>query len=509
MSGSRRSAGFTGMRSGLLAALLVAGLGAATAAADQPTSSPASSSLPVAGRPPERLLLIALDAVPYSTVAELTDPGRGERTLFRDFSGPAAMISSFPSTTNIAMAGLLAPFGAAPSPGYEARFFDHRANRLRGGGAISYHLIDFPWRDLFDWQEPGLVSGMVAKLRPVRATEEEIRKALAKFTRSTSPIFLIYVANTDGIGHLDSPAALEPVLTVLDRELRELRSRPGAGEFHVVLFSDHGMAGGEPLENVRGEVRRRLRAAHFRVAQGLHGDQDAVIAELGMVSSFEVHTRPGYEGRAAAAVVAVPGVELCAYRNPYAGGEGWEVVGTGGSAWFGRREGSRGDLWAYRPRSGDPLGYGPVAERLGRETAPGDGSRGAPAGADWFSGDAWFEATVEHRFPDALHRLARSFELVSNPASVTCSVAPGHMFAAHRTAAVARVSIGRLRWTHGALDREPTLGFLMSDLPGWRAPAAVRFDRALVPFARAAAEIRARVEAPAASRPEAVARREK
>lgn len=455
--------------------------------------------------PPERLLLIALDAVPLATVAEVTDPARGERALFRGFSGPAAMVSSFPSSTNVAMAGLLAPFGATPSPGYEPRFFDRSANRLRGAGPISYHRIAFPWREVLDWQRPSLVSGMVGKLMPVRSSEKEIAAALRAFARSAEPVYLIYIGGTDGLVHLRSPAALGEVLAALDADLQALRAE--GLRFSTVLFSDHGMGGGEaPLINVRRGVRRSLRAAGFNLGTRLRDPADAVVAELGMVSNFEVHTQPGYEGRAAAAAAGTPGVGLCAYRNP-AGG--WEVVGGAegrgagepSAAWFGRREGAAGARWAYRPRRGDPLGYAPVAARLAADPAAAD--------TDWFPGQAWFDATVDARYPDALHRLARSFDLVTNPASVTCSTAAGHMYGAGRTAFVARLSIGHLRWTHGALDRDETLGFLMSDLPGWEAPAAVAFDRALAPFARAAEAIAARAAAPPAAAPPVVARRER
>ena len=491
--------------------------------------------------PPERLLLIALDAVPLAVVAEATDPARGDQALFAGFSGPAAMVSSFPSTTNVAMVGLLAPFGATPSPGYEPRFYDRAANRLRGGGAFSYHRLVFPWRQAFDWQDSGLVSGMVGKLMPLRSSDDEIAAGLRAFARSDAPVYLIYVANTDGLGHLKGPAAERDVLAALDRDLRELHA--SGVRFHTVLFSDHGMAGGpEPLVNVRKGVRRSLRAAGFTVRTRLRDPGDAVIASLGMVSNFEIYTQPGYEDRAAAALAAVPGVELCAFRNGAGDGDSWEVVGGaaafggGGRAWFGRRQGPEGDLWAYRTRSGDPLGYAPVAaslaaDRGGAAEAPaaatgtaasaaasassgvaaGSSSAeaaqastaatgtGAPAAAspssgaagDWFPAGAWFAATVDHRFPDALHRIASSFELVANPASVTCSAAPGYLYGARRTAIAARLSIGRLRWTHGALDRAPSLGFLMSDLPGWRAPKAVPFDEALAPFARAGQAIAA------------------
>ena len=210
-------------------------------------------------------------------MAELTDPARGEQALFPGFSGPAAMVSSFPSTTNVAMVGLLAPFGATPSPGYEPRFFDHAANRLRGGGAISYHRLVFPWRQVFDWQNSGLVSGMVGKLTPLHSTDDEIDAALDAFAASPQPVYLIYVGDTDGIGHLKGPPPFAPSSPALDAGLRRLHEQ--GVRFHTVLFSDHGMAGGPaPLVNVRQGVRRALRAAGFTVRPRLRDPGDAVIA---------------------------------------------------------------------------------------------------------------------------------------------------------------------------------------------------------------------------------------
>ena len=44
------------------------------------------------------------------------------------------------------------------------------------------------------------------------------------------------------------------------------------------------------------------------------------------------------------------------------------------------------------------------------------------------------------------------------------------------------LSVGHLKWTHGALDRNDTLGFLMSDVPGFRLEGAVRSFDALRPL---------------------------
>jgi hypothetical protein len=117
------------------------------------------------------------------------------------------------------------------------------------------------------------------------------------------------------------------------------------------------------------------------------------------------------------------------------------------------------------------LGLVPVTERL----ADHDG---------WVSDAALFTVTVRGEYPDPLRRLAQAFELVENPASVVCSVAAGHMYGAKRTEMLARVAKGPLRWTHGALTSDASLGFLLSDAPGWSPPAAVRASDALVPFLR-------------------------
>ena len=75
--------------------------------------------------------------------------------------------------------------------------------------------------------------------------------------------------------------------------------------------------------------------------------------------------------------------------------------------------------------------------------------------------------------------------MVLNPASIVCSLESGFMFGAPRTAALARFGKGRLRWTHGALSKEPSLGFPNDDSPDWKPPRAARFDEGLLPFVEA------------------------
>ena len=64
-------------------------------------------------RPP-RVLFIAIDAVPFATMAE---SAADERNGFlRSLRGPVPLISTFPSTTSLALAAILQPIGVSGSP---------------------------------------------------------------------------------------------------------------------------------------------------------------------------------------------------------------------------------------------------------------------------------------------------------------------------------------------------------------------------------------------------------
>jgi len=430
--------------------------------------------------PPPRIVFIALDAVPYEVVAELTDEERGEAAIFRRFKPPVPLISTFPSTSNLAFGGILERLGVEHSPGYESRFFDRRANRRRGGGPRSYFRIRFPWRDFFDWRTTSLFRKTMRGFHPVRSNLRAIDRSLEAFLASEQRVYFIYYGGTDLLGHMHGPRALEAVLRGLDRDLEELRRRTPNQPFYAVLFSDHGQAGGTPLKNVRRDLKQALAAAGYRVAGRLRGPRDVVFMPYGLVSSLVLFTREGEERPVAEIAASTAGVEFCVAAS--AGG--WRVESRRGSAEIRRRDGDGIPRWSYRRLSGDPLQLGPLL------AAAGDGEV-------WRSDRWWLRATRDRAFPDPLYRISRAFDLVDNPASVICSLAPGHMYGAIKTELLARISIGRLRWTHGALERQASLGFVLSDLPGWQPDGAVRFSDALAPFARPAGleVIRAQAEA--------------
>lgn len=441
-----------------------------------------------------RILFFALDAVPFDLVERLTDPALGDDRLFAGYSRPTPLVSSFPATSSLAFTGLLEPFELERPPGYEAKFFDRDANRIRGGGLVSYRKISFGWREFFTWRYGDPVKRALASARPVKGAVREVEWGLARFAEADDPEFHAYSALTDAVAHLEGPEGLIPALRALDAGIHRLRTQNPERKFHAVIYSDHGIAGGEPLDNVREPVQQALTAAGFTLSSRLLTRRDAVMVPFGLVSSFEVYVQHGRGEEVARILGPVPGVDLCVARQSNGAGEPpWHenryvVAGDAGQALLLRRSmpgatasAPQRTLWAYRPQEGaDPLAYQSVVETLEERAARESEHLELPAG--WYPDTWWLEASADHLYPDAPYRLASTFDLVTHTASTVCSVAPGHMYGAWTTDLAARLSGGRLEWTHGALTRQSSLGFLLTDLPGWQAPEVMRFDEALDPF---------------------------
>ena len=417
----------------------------------------------------KRRLFISLDAVPYQMAADVMDPALGDDALFQGFKGPERLVSTFPSSTSVALPGILGPIGLERSPGYEARFFDWQQKRVRGGGPVSYGKIRFAWREFFDWGRKGPAGSAIEAVKPVKSGIKRLRNAVDDFVSSDKDEFWIYSAATDIAGHVISPQAHKDFFRALDAMIREARRASPDRPFDVVVFSDHGMDGGEPLINVFKPAKKALEQSGFKVKERLKEPQVVVLTPFGLVSNFEAYTQDENKPRVAETLAAVEGVDLCAYKLE----SGWRVESHRGSATILQKEFEGHLWWSYQPHHGDPLEFQEVLEALEQRGLAREG---------WLPDEACFEATIDAENPDPFYRIAHAFELVTNPASVICSVGRGFMYGAPHTSTLAKFGKGRLRWTHGSLNREATLGFLFSDVEGWQPSAAVRFDQAILPF---------------------------
>ncbi len=419
-----------------------------------------------------RTLLIGVDAIPYELVVKLTDPALGEKALFKGMRGPVAVINTFPSDSYVAWTGLLQPFGSDKALGYEACYFNRAEFQLRG--CFSLVKVPAPWQDVFDWTWEGLVRKGLAYGWPKSYSVHEVEEGLAAFMDSDKQVFKMYVVSTDALGHIFGPDAQAEFLRALDRALQALRQKYPQRPFHTVLVSDHGMAGGAPLKNTWPPIAATLAKAGFRVGNSVEQKSDVTVVKFGLVSGFVTYTWSGAELEVASLLASVPGVDLCAVE----GQSGWRLLSARGEALIERKPGQSEPLWSYQALTGDPLGYEPLVAALRSQA-------GAPR-EQWFTDSLWFKESKNHFYPDALYRIAEAFELVENPASIVCSNSPGYMFGSLFTEYVSLPTIGALRWTHGALYRDASLGFLMTDVPQWPISDLVRFDRALAPLAELA-----------------------
>ncbi|HET7370672.1 MAG TPA: hypothetical protein VFK45_07535 [Gammaproteobacteria bacterium] len=413
------------------------------------------------GSPP-RTLIIGIDAIPYTLACDVA----GEEGRFAGFQGPAAVDSTFPSISYTAWSNLLQPLGSTKPLGYETRYFDADDKKLKGG--LSLVEVPASWKETFDWKMHGLVRTAIAYGMPRRYSIWELKHGLQAFAESASAIFSMYIVSTDGLAHLSGPDGLAEVLTAVDDQLKAFKAQHPDMPFNTVMLSDHGIAGGEPLINCWPAVRRAVRGAGFRVCRRLVGDADVVFNPYGLLTNFVLYSPSARQNALAEVVAQAPGVDLAVVRD---GDRAWRVYSDRGQATVERRRGGKGWLWRYRAVSGDPLGYAAIVAAMRR--------RAGDAAAQWFSDRWWFELTRRSFYPDALHRLAQSFELTDTPPSVICSCTPGYMFGGLKTEYISRATVGRLRWSHGALHRDASLGFMMTDLPEWTAPEMVRAEEAL------------------------------
>ncbi len=427
--------------------------------------------------PPTRYLLLCLDGVGYGLVRETHRKGE-----LRNFLPPAPLITAFPTLTNTGLVEVLEPLGAEPARGYEDRYFDSRANRLRGTvfhRLSQKYFVESTFRGLFHYH-PNSIRMTFEYALPVMGPwlngAVSLHGIKKKFLASEEPIFLAYFDSSDLAAHLYGQWLVRRQLRALDRWAGKLRSEAGQ-PVEVIVFSDHG--------NHRGRMRRvdlksALRAAGFRPEGKLRDERSVVMAAYGLVSAAALYTPEGQEAAVAQALQQVEGVDLVAHRQDGV----VHVAGRAGSATIERRESQQGARFRYRAEAGDPLRLECRVEEL--EAA-------GRADADGFIAESdWLRATADHIYPDPLRRLWAAFDgLVEHPAGVIVSLEEDYYAGSPLLDLFAW-----LQATHGSLRREQSRGMVLSTDPALLLPYRGPFTgKNLLP------RVRDLLEPPAAGEP--------
>lgn len=387
----------------------------------------------------QRHLIICVDSVPYSVMAELWREGH-----FRDFHPPSRLISTFPSDTNPALTEI---FGTEKTPGIEDRYYDRAEHRIAGGKWD--HMVrkdrstDASFHRVFDYEEHPRY-GALMYLAPYLVSDHDLGQCRMAFWRCylskppDEPIVL-YIGSTDAVSHKRGREGLRRQLLKLERMLDEIVCATG-GTLRISLFSDHGnnLVNSDTMIDLENHLARH----GFRLATALAEDGDVVVPRFGLVGDVCLYTDEENKEPLAGALASLRGVDFAIYEK---GGE-ITVVSARGKAKIERR----GDRYRYRIIEGDPLGLADALKKLeDYENLDADG---------FADDDLWLGAAEGRVYPDILRRAvdAMTNHVVNRP-DVILSLEEGFCCGSG--------AFGRmidLLGTHGSAGAAQSLGMAMS-----------------------------------------------
>ncbi len=422
-------------------------------------SEPAGAAL-APGASPARSLVLMLDGVPWAVMDSLRRAGH-----FQAFARPSLVVSPFPSITTVAFRDI---WREVPTPGYEDRWFDRGANRLRGGAweILTGHEASATFKRHVDVEGAALVSGLAYAFPEALAGVElnELRAGIFQAQREHADV-VAYDCTTDAVAHEVGRPAQVALLLRVEELVDEVRRR--YPEIRIDLLSDHG---NDFVPSHQLPLDQALAGAGLRLANRLERPGDVVVPRFGLVGSVAFYASPVDRPALVRALARAPGVDFVVWEQDSAL---W-VEGADGRA----RIDADADLsrFRYTPETGDPLGLDFARARL---HAAGE------LDADGFAPDsAWLRESFATPYADALRRLVRAYRgEVRNPATVLASLAPGGHFGD-----VVGDRVTRMFGTHGSLRTAGSSAFYMSTRGP--APEVIRSD-ALLGYLPAAVQPRA------------------
>jgi hypothetical protein len=397
-----------------------------------------------AGSTRPRRLLLCLDGVPYEVIKAAK--GRG---LFGAFGEPSALLSPFPTLTNVALSRML---GASAPPGYESLYFDRAARELRGGiskyvGRRTPDKVPSSYMDELDYQEP-LPFEFLIYVAPERVWRADFRRFHERFRAAPRDRdYFAFLKGTDGLLHICGRQKLDVALESLDAILSDIHGYCGA-ETEIVLFSDHGM---NLQENRRSHMQTHLRQHGYKMTSHLNGHDRKSIAvpAFGLCGYAALYCADEETASTVSdSLVPLEGLDFAIHRD---GETAIMVKGARGTARIQRQENGHGTLYRYQQIAGDPLLLGPIVRCLDEEGV---------LGSDGYAPDKiWFERTASHVYPDALANLYESLHTtrVRHTADVLLSFQDGYYYGDSLFSRIVRIAA-----THGNALRASSTAFLMS-----------------------------------------------
>jgi hypothetical protein len=336
-------------------------------------------------------------------------------------------------------------FRTSKAISYEESYFDRRANKLAGGMSEHLHKDKFAeFYRRFDYQTPGSQGGTIY-LAPKEVSADDFNRMKESFKLiNVQEEVIAYVGGTDGLAHKLGEAGLAAFLKNVDLALRETILN-SSSPLRIAVFSDHGndyIPGRRvPLDEY---FKKYLGVKELDKRLGLTGRPSVVLPAYGLVNFAVVYTEDGREEKLAEFLTPIQGVDFVLFSR-----NGAVVWGRKGKARIAKKPSA--EAYKYEQEAGDPLDLAPVVQAL---------KKAGKLDAEGYATDKdWYEATKEHKYIDAIHRLYEaSVDLVENRANLIISMEDGYYYGAKFFDAFCK-----LQGTHGSLKRESSLGFVMTN----------------------------------------------
>lgn len=372
-------------------------------------------------------LIILLDSIPYEIAAERWREGN-----WSWFDPPRKVIPPFPTMSPVIFTRLI---GAEPLPAPINEYYDRVRGRKKSRLCERVFGSVNPWERRLHYRLKYWENGL-AFLYPRRWLRVDLARSKRAFERSADRVTLVYLASTSGMLSQHGAEGAHECLDGLEQlSLQLLYERRGAVTISALADHGHLLRGGERID-----VPRMLKDAGFRPTNRLRVDDDVVVDQDGLVNFAGVHTPRAKD--VAETLASHPEIELVIWLD----GDRVMVRGPRGSAAVEHRDGR----YRYTVIDQDVLTLEPVIDRLAAEgKADSDG---------FIASRDWFDATIDHEWPDAPYRLWEAFHgLVIHTPDVMLTTAPGYYVGAPMFDRFIDMAS-----THGGLNQQDSATFVMT-----------------------------------------------
>jgi len=391
---------------------------------------------------PRPHLIVMLDSIPFSVVETRFNAGE-----WPWFEPPRKVIPPFPTMSGLIFTAIT---HAPPLPGMINRYYDRTKGKTDNRIVSRAMGEENPWHQRLHYRAKYWQNGL-AFLKPRHWYAAELVRLKKAFDACSDRVCVVYVASSSGMLSRYGEDGLNESLDGLTQLcLQLLHERQGDVDISVLADHGHNLTPGERID-----LEPTLREAGFTPARRLKKPHDVVIENDGMVNYIGLHTNE--PAGVATALIAREEIQLAMHLE----GEGVIVRDAKGSAVIDHRAGRL----RYRPVEHDVLGYEEVVSRLRSE--------GKADAEDFIAADDWFDATLDHEFPDGPPRIWQAFHgLVENTPDVMLTVRDGWC-----TGLGFLELFITMQSTHGGIDQTHSATFVMTTTG--RADCAMRSDDVL------------------------------